>query len=228
MKNVPEYLPICTTILASVFFIETFRHYKHKRKEYLLWWIFGFAVFVISSITESINVLWGWHEANMKCWYIFGGLLGGFTLAQGMIYFLIPKKVADVLTIIMLSIITMAIAFVIFSPTHIPQHYNGKLNGSVLECKWIRIFSLFINLYAFFFLFGGALYSAYKYWKVVENEIRFQGNILIAVGALLPGIGSTFTRLGNVNVLFVTELFGLILIYYGYKRIKIEPITKRI
>ena len=46
---------------------------------------------------------------------------------------------------------------------------------------------------------------------------RFVGNVLIAVGALLPGIGGTATRMGYVEVLYVTEFLGLILIWWGYR-----------
>ena len=42
------------------------------------------------------------------------------------------------------------------------------------------------------------------------------GNWLIAVGALLPGIGGTFTRFGHVEVLYVTEFIGIITIWVGY------------
>lgn len=44
---------------------------------------------------------------------------------------------------------------------------------------------------------------------------RFLGNVLIAAGALLPGIGGSFTRLGYTEVLYVTELLGLLLIFGG-------------
>ena len=37
------------------------------------------------------------------------------------------------------------------------------------------------------------------------------------MGALLPGIGGTFTRFGHVEVLYVTELIGIVLIYVGYR-----------
>ena len=40
---------------------------------------------------------------------------------------------------------------------------------------------------------------------------------LIAVGALLPGIGGSFTRFGHTEVLYVTEFIGIILIYLGYR-----------
>jgi hypothetical protein len=40
---------------------------------------------------------------------------------------------------------------------------------------------------------------------------------LIATGAILPGIGGTATRMGYVEVLYVTELIGLILTWIGYR-----------
>ena len=51
-------------------------------------------------------------------------------------------------------------------------------------------------------------------------QYRVYGNSAIAIGGILPGIGGTFTRAGYVEVLFVTELIGLALIYLGYKVIK--------
>jgi hypothetical protein len=46
---------------------------------------------------------------------------------------------------------------------------------------------------------------------------RYHGNVLIAIGALLPGIGGSFTRFGHVEVLYVTEFLGILLIYWGYR-----------
>jgi hypothetical protein len=46
---------------------------------------------------------------------------------------------------------------------------------------------------------------------------RVRGNVLIAVGALLPGIGGSFTRAGLVEVLYVAEIVGLSLIWLGYR-----------
>ena len=51
-------------------------------------------------------------------------------------------------------------------------------------------------------------------------------NVLIAFGAILPGIGGTATRMGHTEVLYVTELVGLLLTWIGY-RISIRPITGR-
>lgn len=42
------------------------------------------------------------------------------------------------------------------------------------------------------------------------------GNIAIALGGLLPGIGGSFTKFGYTEVLYVTEFIGLACIFYGY------------
>jgi len=61
-----------------------------------------------------------------------------------------------------------------------------------------------------------------KYYRLGEREAPFKGNIFIAIGGLLPGFGGAFARMGYVEVLFITELIGLFLIYTGYKIIKRE------
>ena len=58
------------------------------------------------------------------------------------------------------------------------------------------------------------------YYGKNRTNKRFLGNVYIAIGALLPGIGGSFTRFGHVEVLFVTELIGLSLIYLGYQVMK--------
>lgn len=45
------------------------------------------------------------------------------------------------------------------------------------------------------------------------------GNVWIAIGAILPGIGGTFTRMGHVEVLYITEILGIPLIWPGYHTI---------
>ncbi|MCH7515233.1 MAG: hypothetical protein IH947_15015 [Bacteroidetes bacterium] len=46
---------------------------------------------------------------------------------------------------------------------------------------------------------------------------RFLGNDYIAIGTLLSGIRGSFTRFGYEEVLFVTELMGILFIYAGYR-----------
>lgn len=220
MNEIIEHIPIVTTLFSIYFVIEIYKHYLRRKTSYLLWWTVGVLTFGLGTFAESYNALFGWNEINLKYWYIVGALLGGFPLAQGTVYLLMKKKFADITSLFFVSLIIVSAVFVILTPVTIPEGYDYKLTGAVFTWEWVRYFSPLINLYAFVFLVGGAIYSAIKYRRQIEKEARFKGNIYIAIGGLLPGIGGTFTRMGYVNVLFITELLGLLLIYVGYRIIK--------
>ena len=224
MFELTEYIPIVTTIFAVLFTIEILMHYMVRKTKYLLWWTIGVLTFGLGTLAESINILFGWNEINLKYWYIVGALLGGFPLAQGSVYLLMKRRFANLTSIVFGILIAIISIFIILTPLTIPESFDYKLTGSIFTWQWVRYFSPLINLYAFIFLVGGAFYSAIRYYKNGQREAPFKGNIFIALGGLLPGIGGTFTRMGYVEVLFITELFGLLLIYYGYRIIKISRI----
>ncbi|NNF82139.1 MAG: hypothetical protein HKM99_05305 [Flavobacteriaceae bacterium] len=218
--NFIDYIPILTTIFSFFFLNEIVTHYRMRRTPYLLWWSIGVLTFGLGTLAESIHALIGWHSINLRVWYIVGALLGGFPLAQGSVFLLMKRGFAQISAILIVSLILVASVFIMLTPINIPEGYDNRLTGAVFSWEWVRYFSPFINLYAFLFLVGGALYSARKYYGLNDKQVHFKGNILIAIGALLPGIGGTFTRMGYVEVLFITELLGLLLIYGGYRMIK--------
>ena len=215
-----DYIPILTTILSLYFFIEIFKHYLSRKKKYLLWWMIGVATFGLGTLSESLHTIIGYNEFNLRFWYIIGALLGGFPLAQGTVYLLFSKKFANRTSLLFIPYILIAAIFILIVPVIITENFDGSLTGQVLEWKCVRLFSIPINIYAFSFLVGGAIYSAYKYSKLKKLIYKVHGNTAIAIGGVLPGIGGSFTRAGYVEVLFVTEFFGLALIYIGYKIIK--------
>jgi len=124
---------------------------------------------------------------------------------------------ADRLSVALVLAIVTASVFVLASPLDYRYVEPFRLTGKVLAWSWVRAFSPFINTYAFCFLVGGAALSAWRYSKSLLTHNRFIGNVLIAVGALLPGIGGAFTRFGYTEVLYVTEFIGLALIFLGYE-----------
>jgi hypothetical protein len=149
-----------------------------------------------------------------------GALLGGAPLAQGTVYLLMRKRTADILAVTLASVIIIAAVLVILSPVNSELIAEKRLTGKLLSWKFIRFATPFINLYAFVFLVGGAIYSAMRYSKSKFYRSRFIGNVFIAIGGLLPGIGGSFTKFGYVEVLYVTELIGIICIFAGYRIIR--------
>jgi len=211
-----SYIPVLTTLFSVFFLGRIIPHYLSKRSPYLLWWTLGVLTFGLGTLTESINAIFGWSEWNTKVWYIVGALLGGYPLAQGTIYLLMNRRFADISALVCSAFILVAAVCVLFSPIEIPEGFDHRLTGRVFAWQWVRAFSPLLNLYAFVFLCGGAIYSAVQYFVKDKTSPRFLGNIYIAIGALLPGIGGSFTRFGYVEVLYITEFIGLSFIYFGY------------
>ena len=227
MNELIGYIPIITTLFSLYFTVEIYKHYKFRKTSYLMWWTLGVITFGLGTLSESVHALFGWDIINLQFWYIIGALLGGFPLAQGSVYLLMNRRFANLSSVIMLSIVAIASVFVILTPVTIPDGFDYRLTGAVFSWEWVRYFSPIINIYAFLFLVGGAVYSAIRYYKLGQREAPFRGNIYIAIGGLLPGIGGSFTRMGYVEMLFITELLGLLLIYVGYRIIKLNKAVHR-
>lgn len=216
-RSFVHYLPVLTTILAIGFAPVLFRRYRARGGMHLFWWGIGMLTYAAGTLTESLTTIFGWSEPVFRTWYITGALLGGAPLAQGTVYLLLSRRTADRLTVALLAAVTIGAVCVIASPINPAAIETYRLSGRVLEWRWVRLISPFINLYALTFLMGGAIVSAVRYARRVETRHRALANTFIAVGALLPGIGGTFTRLGHVEVLYVTELVGLACIAIGYR-----------
>jgi hypothetical protein len=220
-----HYVPIVTTILAIPFAAEIFRRYRqHPERLHLLWWAIGIATYGVGTFTEAATTRGGWNEPTFRAWYISGALLGGAPLAQGTVYLLLSRRVAHALTAILVTFVAIASAAVILSPIDYTLVEPHRLTGRVLEWQWVRAFSPFVNMYAVVFLIGGAILSALRYSTNPATRHRVIANVLIAVGAILPGIGGTATRMGYTEVLYVTELAGLLLTWTGY-RMSVRPVA---
>ncbi len=218
MRTPVHFIPIVTTIIALAFAYVIFQRYRERRSgPHLAWWAAGAFLYGVGTFTESMVTLLGWTEPMFRGWYISGALLGGAPLAQGTVYLLLRRETANRLTAVLLPFIFIAAIFVVLTPIDYTAVEPHRLTGRVMEWTWVRLFSPFINTYAFIFLVGGAALSAYRYSKSSDTYHRFIGNTLIAVGALLPGIGGMATRMGHTEVLYVMEFFGIILIWLGYR-----------
>jgi hypothetical protein len=211
------YIPIVTTIFALCFAWIVWQRYRQKGGAHLLWWAVGIFIYGIGTFAEGFVTLFGWNATVFRAWYISGALLGGAPLAQGTVYLLLQRPTANRLTWILIPFIIIAACFVLLTPLDYSLVEPHRLSSRIIEWRWARLFSPFINTYAFIFLVGGAILSAYRFRKNSSTRHKFIGNVYIAIGALLPGIGGAFTRFGYTEVLYVTELIGLLLIHIGYR-----------
>ncbi|MCI0433764.1 MAG: hypothetical protein L0271_08940 [Gemmatimonadetes bacterium] len=220
MRDPVHFLPILTTLLAFPFGITLLRRWHARQPApHLAWWGAGILLYGVGTATEAATTLFGWNEAVFRAWYISGALLGAAPLAQGSVYLHLPRRSADRMTIGLLAFIAVAASLVLLAPVDPAMVEPYRLSGRVFAWQRVRLFSPFVNLYAAVFLIGTAAWSAIRFSRRIETRQRAIGNTWIAIGALLPGIGGTATRMGYTEVLYVTELVGLLLIAWGYRTV---------
>jgi hypothetical protein len=212
-----HYVPLVTTVLSVAFGAIVLARFRRRGGAHLAWWGAGLLRYGAGTLTESLTTLFGWSEPVFRAWYITGALMGGAPLAQGTVYLLLPRRVANRLTEALVTLVVVAAICAILSPVNHALVEVHRLSGKVFEWQWVRSFSPIINLYSAGFLIGGAVLSAIRYARTAEGGRRAMGSLAIAIGGLLPGIGGSFTRFGMVEVLYVTELLGLLLLFVGYR-----------
>lgn len=211
-----HYVPIATTVLSAVFCGILFYRFAKRGGAHLLWWAVGVLCYGLGTALESAITLAGNSAALNKIWYIAGALLGGYPLAQGTVYLLLRRRTAHVLSAVTVPVIVLLSVLVLCSPTDMAALQPHRPGGAALGWQWIRPLTPLINLYAAAFLIGGAALSAVRYARRTDTRHRMIGNTLIALGALLPGIGGGLAKAGFVEALYLGEFLGIVLIWSGY------------
>lgn len=215
MRSAVHYLPILTTALSALFATSLYRRWRARRSPHLWWWAFGITTYGLGTAIESTITLGGNSVLLTKVWYIAGAILGGYPLAQGSLYLSWPRPLANKLTVASLTLVVVAAILVILSPVNLAALDPVRPSGAVLQWSWVRLLTPFINVYAVFFLIGGAIRSAWRHYRERGHKYRAAGNALIALGAILPGVGGSFAKAGMVEVLYVGECIGIMLIWIG-------------
>ncbi len=213
-----HYLPIATTAMAAAFLVVLWRRAMERGyPPHLLWWAVGVLFYGLGTALESLITLAGNSAWLTKLWYVAGAILGGYPLATGSVYFLCRRRAAHALTAVTLGLVVFAGAAVLLSPVDAARLEGHRPGGAALEWRWVRLLTPLINGYAALFLIGGAAYSSFAHFAGRRDPARAAGTGLIALGALLPGIGGGMAKAGIVEGLYVGEFAGLALIWAGYQ-----------
>lgn len=223
MTVVNTLLPFISAIVSFIFAFVIFKRYTEKRRPHLLLWGLGMLFYGIGGFCEAYYGAFGWNSLVFRLWYLFGAILVAAWLGQGTVYLLAKRNLANGLMALLL-VGSLYAAFKIFSAELDPTlmttsvHTGSELSGHAIVTSGIRTLTPIFNLYGVVTLVGGAVYSAWIFYRKRILLHRVIGNILIAVGALAPAFGGAFSRFGIPGALYVGELLGAILIFIGFWR----------
>lgn len=218
-------LPFLSTIVMFIFTAYVLQRYIVRRRLCFLFWGLGLAMFAIGSLAESL-LAFAWSDWVFFAWYLFGAVLTAAWIGQGTVYLLVKKKRAHILTAILVagSIIAAVMLLTtmpnlnsaIFSPDIPISEQYRDIMPPISEGGYVRLTTPFFNIYGLITLVGGALWSAYLFWRKRVLPNRVVGNVLIAAGALTIASASTLTRFGYGQILYLGELLAAILMFAGF------------
>jgi hypothetical protein len=215
------YVPLITCIVSLIFAIAVLDQYFARRKPFQLLWSIGLFMYALSTFTEFYWNVVGHVDVFYRLWYLIGAVLVAAYLGQGTLYLLMKRRHAHIIMAI-LGVITLYSVIRIFT-AHIDISGLTVLTGRDVIPKDIRFgVTPLVNAFGTFALVGGALWSAWIFWRKRILPHRVIANILIALGALLPAAGGIHiaTPSGDLNLFFIMELLGVIIMFIGFLRTK--------
>jgi len=216
-------VPLLSGTISFVFAFFVLKRYVERKGTYLLIWGIGTIFYGIGGLCEAYYGFKGWNPLVFRLWYLFGAILVAAWLGQGTVFLLAKSKWAYI-TLGILVLASLYGAFKIFTatldPTQMPAaiHNASELSGHAITSPGVRILTPFFNMYGTLTLVGGAAYSAFLFWRKRVLLHRTIGNILIAVGAMLPAFGGFFSRLQIPGMLYIGEFLGILLLFMGFLR----------
>lgn len=215
-------MPFMSSVISFVFVVAVLKRYLSQRGPHLLLWALGLTMYGLGGLCEALIGAFGWRDFVFRIWYLLGAMLVAAYLGQGTVYLLAPRRRANILMVVLL-LGSLYGAFKVLGAELDPSRLIGdQLSGHAIVSGGVRILTPFFNIYGLLTLVGGAIYSAWIYWRRRTMPDRAVGNALIAAGALSPALGGTLSRFGLTGYLYVSELVGVILMFIGFLRATAE------
>ena len=218
-----HYLPILSTLVTFAFTVAVFNRFKYRHGAHLLLWSIGLLLYGIGTLTEVIS-LFTFSPIALKLWYLTGAMLTAAWLGQGTINLLVRRRgIAPTLNYILLAVSILAVVLVMLAPItpaavtfKTSQPLSAQYKDILTRSGVVVLLTILLNTYGTLTLVGGAIYSAFIFWRKRILFNRMIGNILIAAGAILPAMGGTFVQRGLPDFLYLSEFLGAILMFIGF------------
>ncbi len=218
-----HYLPIFSTIITFAFAAAVFSRFRVRHGAHLLLWSIGLLLYGIGTLTEVISIF-TFSPLALKLWYLSGAMLTAAWLGQGTINLLVRRRgITPTMNVILIIVSLLAVVLVLMAPItsaaasfKVSQPLSAQYKDILTRSGIVILLTILLNIYGTFTLVGGAIYSAYIFWRKRVLFNRMVGNILIAAGAILPALGGTFIQMGMPDFLYLSEFLGAILMYIGF------------
>jgi hypothetical protein len=214
-----------TAVITGIFAVIVLARYQAKHRWHLLAWGIGLSLYSLSTLAQAL-LFNSFNEFVFKLWYWAGALVVALWLGQGTVFLLIRKgdrawiSFWFVVVGSLMGLVVIGLADVnpaVYQPgVDLTEQYRDIFTATGGAKTMRTILAITLNSYGTLMLVGGAIYSAFIFWRKRVLPQRMWGNVLIAVGGMLPAMGGVLILLGNPAFKYLGQLLGSILIFAGF------------
>lgn len=206
-------LPLITIFVSGAFGVAVAMQYARKRRPSQLAWAIGLLLFTIAAFMGYLARSGGATELEYRLFYLFGAITNVAWLALGTVFIVAPRYGRAALALV-LALSAVAVYAVFASPVDIAVAVDtgkGYPDGSLP-----RILAAIGSGVGSIVLFGGALWSAWVFFRRRNQGRRAVANTVIAAGVLIVAAGGTVAFTGASGILEVTNLLGVSVMFVGF------------
>ena len=206
-------LPLVTTIVSSAFAVAVALQYLRKRRPPQLAWAIGLSLFAVAAFMGFLARTGGATEVEYRLFYLFGAIANVAWLALGTILIVAPRWGRVALAAVV-ALTVIAVYAVFATPVDLAVAVDtgrGFPDGSLP-----RILAGIGSGLGSLVLIGGALWSAWVFFRRRNQGRRALANAIIAVGVFIAAAGGTAAFTGASGVLELTNLVGVSVMFVGF------------
>jgi hypothetical protein len=207
------FVPLVTTLVSGVFAVAVALQYARKRRPSQLAWAVGLVLFAVAAFMGFLARSGGATDVEYRLFYLFGAITNVAWLALGTVYIVAPRfGRAALATVLALS--AVAVYAVFASPVDIKVAVDtgkGYPDGSLP-----RILAAVGSGVGSLVLIGGALWSAWVFFRRRNQGRRALANAVIAIGVFIVAAGGTVAFTGASGILELTNLVGVSVMFVGF------------
>jgi hypothetical protein len=211
------------SILSAAFAVVVGLRWWRSRVPSFACWALGLTIVALAAGSQSLGEHYGFqdHVTLFRLFYLLGGALGVVYLALGTIYLSAPRRLARVVTVVLL-VYTVATAIDAFiAPVNAAKLDNpaGILGGAFHSiAPPIQVALVTFNILGAEVFAGGAAWSAWRFIRDRAGMDRIACNVLLTAGALLitAGISAAKITNGSLDTLGAYEAGGVAVMFAGF------------
>ncbi|MCB9458691.1 MAG: cbb3-type cytochrome c oxidase subunit I [Anaerolineaceae bacterium] len=217
-----EIFPLAAATISALIVIIMVQRLRQKMRAYEAVWAIAFGMFAIAAGTQLFGDLVGWTPMLARLYYILGATLVVGWLGLGTWLILVHKPWLRNVGIWFVILLTgIGIGLILQTPVNETLLVSDGWHALEKPAA-LTVITIITNTVGTVILVGGALWSAWIFWRQRIMPQRMYGLILLAVGAMVVAGGGSLTRLGHQQYLYIAMSIGIGLMFWGYLK-TIQP-----